>query len=91
LTHFCVGKSTAAALKTLIGLESVTGGRGAKELASQVIATTEGTHKRVIYLYGDRQATLPYDMYEEAGVSLLEVTCYSSIEVDAAPFHSALA
>jgi uroporphyrinogen-III synthase len=84
-----VGESTAGQCWNLLGkVPDIVGKQGAKELCLDIVSNYKFT--KVLYLCGDNQTTLPYEEFEQAGVSVTELYCYGTREINSQELIQAL-
>ena len=89
LKYFAVGDSTSKLCEELLKISpDLTGTQGAKQLSLEII--TNFNLKKILYLCGDNQTTLPYDEFRNAGIEILEVCCYKTCDISIEEFEENL-
>lgn len=88
--YFAVGTATAASLLTATGMQAtIAGSQGMEQLCDQLLQYL-GTARKLLYLCGDNEQSLPRGKLESAGVEVVQCVCYTTVTVPPEELSSAL-
>ena len=80
-SYFAVGTATAAALHSATGLEaSLVGSQGMEHLTDLLLQKV-GTARKLLYLCGDNEQSLPRAKLESGGVEVFQCICYTTVGI----------
>ena len=89
-SYFTVGTATATALHTATGIEACIVGSQGMDHLTDILLQRLGSARKLLYLCGDNEQSLPRAKLEDSGVEVQQCVCYTTVGVSPEELRPAL-